>query len=219
MNKKIVRLWGLPTRDKILQSSEMPFRGWDNTPTPFKRTSSKLPPAFQSYKPRTMKVFGSICINANGEVLLVKSQGGKWSFPKGHCEGGQETDLECARRELYEETSVVAPSKYLSVHKLRGGTYFIFAFEGATPTAQPIDTREIESCHWWPLLQLPEKDMNVDVSIFRTLMKSLPVDKSTLEFIESDESHRKSAIITRHIVEAEESIAMIPVQIPVPAKC
>ncbi len=126
----------------------MPFRGWENDnakSTAFKRTSSQLPKAFQSYKPRTMKVFGSICINAQGEVLLVKSHGGKWSFPKGHCEGGQETDLECAKRELYEETSVVAPNHYVSVHKLRGGTYFIFAFEN-TPHTQPIDVKEIESC-------------------------------------------------------------------------
>ncbi len=197
----------------------MPFRNWDNTPpvnTPaFKRTSSQLPKAFQSYKPRTMKVFGAICINAIGEVLLVKSQGGKWSFPKGHCEGGQETDLECAKRELYEETSVIAPNKYVSVHKLRGGTYYVFAFEGATPTAQPIDTKEIAFCQWWPLLQLPEQDMNVDVSIFRTLMKSLPKDSSTISYIESEESHRKSMLITRHIVEAES----LPGNIPVASEC
>lgn len=194
----------------------MPFRGWEHTPankpsTAFKRTSSKLPQAFQSYKPRTMKVFGAICINMQGEVLLVKSQGGKWSFPKGHCEGGQETDLECAKRELYEETSVHAPSKYVSVHKLRGGTYYVFAFEGETPNAEPIDTREIQCCQWWPLLSLPEQDMNVDVSIFRTLMKSLPANTPTMEYIESDEAHRRGATITRHIVEAEEQVC-IPVE-------
>ena len=199
----------------------MPFRGWDNTPehpkvsgSSFKRTSSKLPQAFQSYKPRTMKVFGAICINTDGKVLLVKSQGGKWSFPKGHCEGGSETDLECAKRELYEETSVIAPNKYVSVHKLRGGTYYVFAFEGETPNAEPIDTREIQYCQWWPLLSLPEQDMNVDVSIFRTLMKSLPADSNTMQYIESDEAHRRGATITRHIVEAEEQLC-----IPIGAKC
>lgn len=163
-----------------------------------------------------MKVFGAICINARGEVLLVKSQGGKWSFPKGHCEGGQETDLECAKRELYEETSVRAPNTFVSTHKLRGGTYFVFAFEGEPPTPKPIDTKEIQSCAWWPLLQLPEQDMNVDVSIFRTLMKSLPENTPTMEFIESDHAHRRSANITRQIIQSETSM---PVEIPVIAKC
>ena len=182
----------------------MPFRGWEESkPSAFKRTSSALPKAFQSYKPRTMKVFGSICINDNGEVLLVKSQGGKWSFPKGHCEGGQETDLECAKRELYEETSVIAPKSYVSAHKLRGGTYFIFVFEGETPVAQPIDTKEIAYCQWWPLVKLPEEDINVDVSIFRTLMRSLPENTPTLSFLESDQAHRRSTIITRNIIGSE----------------
>jgi len=51
-------------------------------------------------------------------VLLVKRKknpnAGLWGFPGGHVELG-ETGLECAVRELYEETSVVAePIRYLT---------------------------------------------------------------------------------------------------------
>ncbi len=37
--------------------------------------------------------------------LVVKHQDGHWSFPKGH-KDGLETDIESAKRELYEETGI-----------------------------------------------------------------------------------------------------------------
>ena len=39
------------------------------------------------------------------KVLLIKSVKGHWSFPKGHVEGN-ETELETAHREIFEETNL-----------------------------------------------------------------------------------------------------------------
>lgn len=44
--------------------------------------------------------------NPSLKFLLIKSaQGGHWTFPKGHMHKGEE-DLECARREVWEETGL-----------------------------------------------------------------------------------------------------------------
>ena len=41
----------------------------------------------------------------NGKFLLLKQNKGHWGFPKGHKEGN-ETDEECALRELKEESGI-----------------------------------------------------------------------------------------------------------------
>lgn len=166
----------------------------------WKREVSTLPSAFQSYKPRHMKVYGAILINNFGEVLLVRGRlSKKWSFPKGHCER-QETDLACAKRELFEETGLEVETNYTSYHKLKGGSYFVFAVSGR-PYAEFSDRREIEIAQWWPLRSLPIADSNVDVSIFRSLMRSLTnlEDTSISEYIDTDDAHQKISNITRNI--------------------
>lgn len=42
-------------------------------------------------------------LEGSWQVFLIQHRGGHWTLPKGHLEG-QETALECAKRELYEET-------------------------------------------------------------------------------------------------------------------
>ena len=148
-----------------------------------------------------MKVFGTICVNSCGDVLLVRGKRSKkWSFPKGHCKGN-ETDIECALRELKEETGLVIKTPHSSYHKLRGGGYFVFAIQG-NPEVKIGDNWEIEKAEWWPLTNLPTIDSNVDVSIFRTLMKSMTYNSSkdnTMEFIESKEAYKKINIIKNNI--------------------
>ena len=177
-------------------------------------SSSSMPSAFNSYKPRHMKVYGAICVDSNGNCLLVRGRRSqKWSFPKGHCKF-YETDIDCARRELKEETGIEAPPKHVSVHKLRGGTYFVFAIEN-TPTINIGDHWEVEEAAWWPLSDLPRLDSNVDVSIFRTLMKSMrgePAD--TLEFLESSKAHSRINQIKHCINAASTPSVSIPTEIP-----
>jgi len=150
-----------------------------------------------------MKVFGVICVNNCGNVLLVRGRKSrKWSFPKGHCKQ-DENDLECALRELREETGLdITNQKYSSYHKLRGGGYFLFAIEG-NPTLKIGDSWEVEEVAWWPLSRLPHLDSNVDVSIFRTLMKSNYLDlddqDDLVKFIDSPEARKKVSIIKNNI--------------------
>jgi 8-oxo-dGTP pyrophosphatase MutT (NUDIX family) len=138
-----------------------------------------------------MKVFGAICVNSAGEVLLVRGkQSGKWSFPKGHCKN-EETDIQCALRELHEETGLVLEGCYSSYHKLRGAGYFVFAVDGS-PRPVVVDSWEIDDAAWFPIAFLDSIDTNVDVSIFRSLMKGQISDGAkALSFLESQEAHRK----------------------------
>ena len=159
-----------------------------------------MPQAFNSYKPRHMKVFGVICVNDRGEVLLVRGRSSnKWSFPKGHCKY-KETDLECALRELKEETGLVLSGNYSSYHKLRGGGYFVFAIDG-NPTLKIGDNWEIEDVAWFPLKELPAIHSNVDVSIFRTLMHGVHCEVGEMvDYIESPEAFRRVNTIKRRIL-------------------
>ena len=169
-------------------------------PPPIKTNMSRMPHAFQSYKPRFMKVFGAICVNSKGEVLLVHGRKSKkWSFAKGHCHDG-ETDLQCALRELNEETGLELEGKYSSYHKLRGGGYFIFPVDDDLEI-KTNDHWEIDKVAWWPLRSLPTLNSNVDVSIFRTLMKSMKGEpEDTLEFLESPLAKKKMNTI-KHCID------------------
>jgi ADP-ribose pyrophosphatase YjhB (NUDIX family) len=150
----------------------------------------KMPESFQSYKPHHMKVYGAICINSKGEVLLVRGRKGqKWSFPKGHIEPNEKA-IECARRELKEEAGIVAPETYVSYHKLHAAYYYVFAIEG-TPDLMINDTHEIDMVQWVSLTSLPTESCNVDISIFRTLMKNIRDEQTCMDYIQSSYAHRR----------------------------
>lgn len=51
------------------------------------------------------KSAGGVVLNSDGQVLVVSQHGHSWSLPKGHTEPN-ETGLETAYREIYEETGV-----------------------------------------------------------------------------------------------------------------
>jgi len=51
------------------------------------------------------KTAGAVVINPSGKILVVIQLGGSWSLPKGHIEK-DETALETARREIYEESGI-----------------------------------------------------------------------------------------------------------------
>ena len=131
--------------------------------------TSAFPDAFQCYKPRHHRIYGAICVSPANTVLMVKGRrSGKWSFPKGHLESG-ETTLECARRELYEETGLQPDQKPIGSYKLSVGHYFIFELDIVQPTI--IDKDEIEEADWIPFDRLSQMNCNVDVNHFLSRLK------------------------------------------------
>ena len=125
---------------------------------------------FVSYRPPWQKVYGCICISPNDRILLVRGkETGIWSFPKGHMERG-ETSIQCAKRELHEETGILLTAG-LSENGFRrfqktGGGYFIFYLESEMDV-YPLRPWEIEEARWVNLSELPGIRGNVDVSMFR----------------------------------------------------
>jgi 8-oxo-dGTP diphosphatase len=88
-----------------------------------------------------------ICMRA-GDVLLVSKEGARWALPGGRIEF-KETPVEAARRELLEETSLLAHDmRYLfEFHGLRT-RHHVFAAE-----PRGFDARagnEIAQCRWTP---------------------------------------------------------------------
>lgn len=129
-----------------------------------------FPSAFSSYVPRSRKVYGCILFSPNEKVLLVKGKlSGKWSLPKGHMEG-RENDLQCALRELFEETGIVPPVNYQHFKKFAAGGYFIYFLDNQPePKIQCND--EISDAGWFSLSEIPKLTCNLDLNCFSRWMK------------------------------------------------
>ncbi|KAF2806311.1 DCP2-domain-containing protein, partial [Mytilinidion resinicola] len=122
---------------------------------------------FLAYKTR-VPVRGAIMLNdAMDQAVLVKGwkKGAKWSFPRGKI-NKDEKDLDCAIREVYEETGFEikeaglvkdeADMKYIEV-SMREQHMRLYVFRGV-----PMDTyfaprtrKEISKIDWYKLSDLP----------------------------------------------------------------
>ena len=101
------------------------------------------------------------------EVVLVKGwkKGANWSFPRGKI-NKDEPDLDCAIREVYEETGydikaagLVADeegSKYIEMN-LREQHMRLYVFRGVPMDThfEPRTRKEISKINWWRLADLP----------------------------------------------------------------
>jgi 8-oxo-dGTP pyrophosphatase MutT (NUDIX family) len=104
-------------------------------------------------------------ISADNKILLVKGRASqKWSFPKGHMERN-ESSLQCATRELFEETGVVVCGESIAFKKYSAAGYFIYSVPNELPL-YPKDMREIQDAQWYSLEDLEKLNKNVDVSMF-----------------------------------------------------
>ncbi|KAL8870130.1 MAG: hypothetical protein Q9174_003756 [Haloplaca sp. 1 TL-2023] len=122
---------------------------------------------FLAYKTR-VPVRGAIMLNEDmDEVVLVKGwkKGSNWSFPRGKI-NKDESDLDCAMREVYEETGfdvqraglVKEPDdvKYIDV-AIQHQHLRLYVFRGV-PMDTPFEARtrkEISKIDWWKLSDLP----------------------------------------------------------------
>lgn len=92
----------------------------------------------------------------NGErrYLLVRHNGGHWSFPKGHVEGG-ETEPETAAREIWEETGLTAEIhtgfRRVVTYAPKPGTVKDVVFFTAVPTGgrERPQEEEISQLGWY----------------------------------------------------------------------
>jgi len=123
--------------------------------------------AWKSYIPPGRRVYGCICVSATNKVLLVQGRQGekKWSFPKGHREVYDSTPLDCALRELKEETGIKLDTSYVGSKRFRAGEYFIYLLPEEMQ-AKPEDTNEIQNAKWFSVEELASLNKNVDVSMF-----------------------------------------------------
>lgn len=131
--------------------------------------------AWKSYLPPNRRVYGCICISATNKVLLVQGRQGekKWSFPKGHRELYDSTSLQCALRELREETGLILDKSYVGSKRFRAGEYFIYLLPHELQP-KPQDTKEIQNARWFTVAELVTLNKNVDVSMFtQTIHRSM----------------------------------------------
>jgi mRNA-decapping enzyme subunit 2 len=122
---------------------------------------------FMAYKSR-VPVRGAILLNdAMDECVLVKGwkKGANWSFPRGKI-NKDENDLDCAVREVYEETGFDLQAAGL-VHDEKDMKYIeqtmreqhmkLFVFKGVPKSThfEPRTRKEISKIEWYKLTDLP----------------------------------------------------------------
>ncbi|KAL5343074.1 Dcp2, box A domain-containing protein [Aspergillus crustosus] len=122
---------------------------------------------FLAYKTR-VPVRGAIMLNQEmDEVVLVKGwkKGANWSFPRGKI-NKDEKDLDCAIREVYEETGYdfreagLVPGdenvKFIEI-TMREQHMRLYVFRGVPQDAhfEPRTRKEISKIDWWKLSDLP----------------------------------------------------------------
>jgi len=78
---------------------------------------------------------------------------------------GNETSLQCATRELQEETGLSITSKPISYKKYSAAGYFIYSVDNEARLF-PKDTREVEEADWFSYEEVAKLNKNVDVSMF-----------------------------------------------------
>jgi len=129
---------------------------------------------FMAYKSR-VPVRGAIMLNeALDEVVLVKGwkKGANWSFPRGKI-NKDENDLECAIREVYEETGFdireaglvgqEKDMKYIEI-TMREQQMRLYVFRGVPRDTyfEPKTRKEISKIEWYKLTDLPTLKRNRD---------------------------------------------------------
>lgn len=98
-------------------------------------------------KVKKSRTSGGVIVNEYDEVIVVSQKGKSWSLPKGHLEPN-ETELEAAIREIYEESGVKelefvkllgSYERYGMSNELEFKTMTFFLFKALKQELHPID--------------------------------------------------------------------------------
>lgn len=97
--------------------------------------------------PRHFKARATIICLRSGKILLVRKKGGKWNFPGGTIEAGEQP-VEAAARELKEETRIRSLGLLeLCTLEVGGVLHYIFTTQLADESDAKADN-EIYACKW-----------------------------------------------------------------------
>ena len=122
------------------------------------------------------QVHGCILVSPQGRYLLVQGRAtGKWSFPKGHSLP-DESSLDCAQRELFEETGIKAPFMSSKTLYLATGVYYLYNTRNE-PSPVTQDSDEVLKTNWFTLTQLYSMPVNLDVNTF--------IDKNKIYYLKA----------------------------------
>lgn len=121
---------------------------------------------FDAVQERKPSVGGIICYK-DTEIYYAIVQGretGKWSFPKGHM-NENEKPLECARREICEETGLTELGEPVYDNRVGYGHYYVFVMSERKELVA-IDTKEIMSAMWATKEDMMRLQLNADIQCF-----------------------------------------------------
>lgn len=122
------------------------------------------------------KVYGAIMryndknTNETYYALIQGRYTGKWSFPKGHSNKGEEP-YDCVKREVFEETGIQTLPNPTSDQRIGFGHYYIFDVE-TMYHLNPQDKNEVMDKRWVTQSELDGLQLNVDASYFKKSLVS-----------------------------------------------
>ena len=159
--------------------SSLSFRGKRGYPTSLKNISNYNKECIimeRSNECNNRGTYGAIlCIkNKSGDEEYALVQGrytGKWSFPKGHLNEGEEP-FECTLREVAEETGIDTLPDPIEYVKIGYGNYFVFYLNEKMKLV-PRDTNEIMNTKWVTLEEMERMILNADASLYRKKLKDI----------------------------------------------
>ncbi|QIN62628.1 NUDIX domain protein [Caballeronia sp. SBC1] len=107
-----------------------------------------------------MKQRATLICRRGDKILLVARKGARWALPGGRVKTG-EAFIAAARRELREETALIAES-LVFLFQFRGNSTLHHVFEATVPddvAARPCD--EIAKCEWFQPLAITQLKSSV----------------------------------------------------------
>lgn len=108
-------------------------------------------------KHESLKRCGAIIIDDCSRILLVQNHSNVWSLPKGHQTHCKESYIQCAIREVYEETGLkLKITKNFKKLIIGDIVYFIIRLDNYFKKFQKIrDTHEVKQIKWTHINDIP----------------------------------------------------------------